>query len=89
MCEAAINPLVATLYPNQKTHYLNILHAGWPGGLVLGGAVELSASWATTPLIAKLRWEIPMAFFLMPALYYGFVALKEKFPISEARAGRR
>ena len=37
MCEAAINPLVATLYPKQKTHYLNILHAGWPGGLILGG----------------------------------------------------
>src|SRR5687767_8633883 len=35
LCEAAINPLVATLYPKQKTHYLNILHAGWPGGLVL------------------------------------------------------
>ena len=35
--EAVINPVTATLYPNQKTHYLNILHAGWPGGLVLGG----------------------------------------------------
>ena len=21
----------------QKTHYLNILHAGWPGGMILGG----------------------------------------------------
>jgi MFS family permease len=36
-CEAVINPLVATLYSKQKTHYLNILHAGWPGGLILGG----------------------------------------------------
>ncbi len=35
-CEAVINPLTATLFPKQKTHWLNILHAGWPGGLVLG-----------------------------------------------------
>ena len=31
-CEAVINPLAATLYPKAKTHYLNILHAGWPAG---------------------------------------------------------
>src|SRR5262245_47899303 len=35
-CEAVINPLTAALFPNNKTHWLNILHAGWPGGLVLG-----------------------------------------------------
>src|SRR5262245_60745152 len=35
-CEAVINPLTATLFPNEKTHWLNILHAGWPGGLILG-----------------------------------------------------
>jgi MFS family permease len=34
--EAVVNPLTATLFPRNKTHYLNILHAGWPGGLVLG-----------------------------------------------------
>src|SRR5688572_18522445 len=32
-CEAVINPLVATLYPKERTHYLNIVHAGWPAGL--------------------------------------------------------
>ena len=36
-CETAINPLVANIYPDRKTHYLNILHAGWPGGLISGG----------------------------------------------------
>jgi MFS family permease len=85
MCEAAINPLVATLYPTQKTHYLNILHAGWPGGLVLGALLSYCFV-GNDAAIQKLRWEIPMGFFLIPALYYGFVALKEKFPISEARA---
>jgi MFS family permease len=37
VCEAVVNPLTATLFPKQKTHYLNILHAGWPAGLVVGG----------------------------------------------------
>ena len=35
--EAVVNPLVATLFPKNRTHYLNILHAGWPAGLVVGG----------------------------------------------------
>jgi MFS family permease len=85
MCEAAINPLVATLYPNQKTHYLNILHAGWPGGLVIGALLSYCFVGADAA-VEKLRWEIPMGFFLVPTLYYGFVTLKESFPISEARA---
>ena len=37
LCEAVINPLIATVYREKKTHYLNILHAGWPGGLIVGG----------------------------------------------------
>src|SRR5262245_23892636 len=36
--EAVANPLVATLFPKNRTHYLNILHASWPAGLVLGSA---------------------------------------------------
>jgi MFS family permease len=85
MCEAAINPLVATLYPKQKTHYLNILHAGWPGGLILGGLLAFCFV-GDKCVITPLRWEIPMMFFLIPTLWYGFITIKEKFPISEARA---
>jgi MFS family permease len=85
MCEAAINPLVATLYPKQKTHYLNILHAGWPGGLIVGGLLAYCFV-GPNCVVNRLRWEIPMMFFLVPTLWYGFITLKEKFPISEARA---
>src|SRR5213075_3203882 len=35
--EAVANPLVATLFPQNRTHYLHILHASWPAGLVVGG----------------------------------------------------
>ena len=85
MCEAAINPLVATLYPKQKTHYLNILHAGWPGGMILGGLLAFCFV-GEKSVVTPLRWEIPMAFFLLPTLWYGFITIKERFPISEARA---
>ncbi|MGF1579839.1 MAG: MFS transporter [Gemmataceae bacterium] len=85
LCEAVINPLVATLYPKEKTHYLNILHAGWPGGLIIGGLIAACFTGAT-PLIRSLRWEFLMAVFLLPTVIYGLIVLKEKFPVSEAKA---
>ncbi len=77
LCEAVINPLVATLYPNRKTHYLNILHAGWPGGLIIGALLAKL-------IVGKVAWEIPMAVFLVPTLLYGVIVLLNKFPRSEA-----
>ncbi len=76
ICEAVINPLTATLYPNKKTHYLNILHAGWPAGLVIGGLLAL--------LAGKVPWEILMGLFVVPVVLYGLIVLKEKFPQTEA-----
>ncbi len=85
LCEAVINPLAATLYPKQKTHYLNILHAGWPGGLIVGGLLAFFFA-GPNAWVKQLPWEIPMAFFLIPTLLYGVLVIKEKFPVSEARA---
>lgn len=84
-CEAVINPLVATLFPKQKTHYLNILHAGWPAGLILGGLLAF-AFCGEAPQVTKLPWEVSVGFFLPFVLYYGIVVLKEKFPKSEAQS---
>jgi MFS family permease len=83
VCESVVNPLTATIYPRQKTHYLNILHAGWPGGMIVGGlfAYFFCGSGA---VLSHLRWEIPMAVFLAPTLVYGAIVLKESFPRSEA-----
>lgn len=85
VCESVINPLVATLYSKEKTHYLNILHAGWPGGLILGGLFAYFFCGGDAQL-THLRWEIPMAVFLIPTVIYGLIVLKEKFPVSEAKA---
>ncbi len=79
ICEAVINPLVATLYRKEKTHYLNILHAGWPAGLICGSLLGIG-------LIGRVRWEIVLALYLVPTLIYVLMMVKEKFPESEAAA---
>ena len=58
---------------------MNILHAGWPGGMIVGGLLSIAFH-------SLVSWEVLMSFFLIPVLIYGFIILKEKFPISEARA---
>lgn len=84
ICEAVINPLAATLYPKEKTHYLNILHAGWPGGLILGGIIAyLFAS--IDARVVHIRWEFLIGLYLIPTLIYGFMIFRQKFPLSEAR----
>jgi MFS family permease len=81
ICEAVVNPLVATLFPKEKTHYLNILHAGWPGGLIVGGL----ASYFMNPDGAKpVSWQIQMSLFMVPVVLYGIMILGQKFPKSEA-----
>ena len=79
ICEAVINPLTATLFPNEKTHYLNILHSGWPAGLVLGGLIVFAKD--------VLPWEVLMAAFLVPVLGYGFLCLIGNFPKTAAQTG--
>ncbi len=75
--EAVVNPLVATLYPKNQTHYLNILHAGWPGGLIIGGLLSYF-------MVGKVRWEIQMSLFLLPVVVYGVMLMGQRFPKSEA-----
>lgn len=78
-CEAVINPLTATLFPKNKTHWLNILHAGWPGGLILGALITLGFN-----QVGGIRWEIKLGVFLLPVLLYGFMLFNRPFPVSEA-----
>lgn len=76
--EAVANPLVATLFPNNRTHYLNILHASWPAGLVLGGLI----GWTLGE--AGISWKIQLGLFLIPTVLYGIAFMGQKFPKSEA-----
>jgi MFS family permease len=77
--EAVANPLVATLFPRNRTHYLNILHAAWPAGLVLGSAL----CWVLDDRL-HLSWKLQLGLFLLPTIGYGLMFLGQKAPQSEA-----
>jgi MFS family permease len=84
-CEAVINPLTASLFPRNKTHWLNILHAGWPLGLILGAVIGLVFKQVETPE-KSVAWEIKLGLFLVPVLLYGLMMFNRTFPKSEAKS---
>jgi MFS family permease len=62
LVETVVNPLIASLYPEEKTGKLNTLHAWWPGGLVIGGLLGVAMS------AAGLGWQIKLAMVILPAI---------------------
>lgn len=77
--EAVANPLVATLFPKSRTHYLNILHASWPAGMILG----VVAGWILDDKM-QLNWKLQLALYLVPTVIYGIMFMGQRFPKSEA-----
>lgn len=73
--EAAINPLVATVFKHDKTKWLNMLHAGWPCGLVLGGLLALFQE--------DMNWRWKIGLVLVPVTVYSIMLLRQRFPVSE------
>jgi MFS family permease len=91
--EVGINPLAATLFPKEKTHMLNVLHAWWPGGLMIGGILASilinkvmglsNDGMAATPARTVLGWQIKAALVLIPTCIYGALFFFEQFPVTE------
>jgi MFS family permease len=79
--EAVANPLVATLFPKHRNHYLNILHASWPLGMVLGGVV----GWVLGGTL-NWGWKAQLSLYLLPTLVYGVMFFGQQYPKSEASA---
>ncbi len=77
--EAVANPLVATIFPNNRTHYLNILHASWPAGMVIGAV----AGWILDDKM-QVGWKMQLALYLIPTVAYGVMFFGQSFPKSEA-----
>jgi MFS family permease len=75
--EAASNPMVAALYPEEKTHRLNILHAWWPAGIVVGGLLGVAIS------AMGISWKLNMLILMLPALVLAWMVWSSDFPVTE------
>lgn len=82
--EAACNPLIATLYPDQKIKKLNQFHVWFPGGIVIGSVVSY--------LITHFKiggdggYKIAMATMVVPLIVYAIMFIGKKFPATERAA---
>ena len=74
--EAYINPVVATMFNKDKVKWLNMLHAGWPAGLVMGGL-------CTIALASNTDWRIALGLILIPAIIFFLILIGRQFPQSE------
>ena len=80
MIEVTGNPLVAALYPTEKTKRLNWFHAFFPIGIVVGGLVGFALNNWGGPLS---YWPYQIGFIYLPVLVYGAMVLPQRFPKTE------
>jgi len=75
--EAASNPLVAALYPEEKTHRLNILHAWWPAGIVVAGLLGLALG------ALDVAWQWNLLILIVPGAVLAGLVFTAVFPVTE------
>lgn len=80
LVEAAINPLIATIFSADKTRRLVTLHAWFPGGIVIGGVL----SFLLTQIGAG--WQVKMLLLLVPSIAYAAMFARQVFPPTERAA---
>lgn len=75
--EAACNPLVATIYSENKTTKLNHFHLWFPGGIVIGTLIVYFLD------KAGVGWQVQVGLMIIPTLVYGYLFSKLDFPVTE------
>jgi len=80
LVETVVNPLIASLYPEEKTGKLNTLHAWWPGGLVVGGLLGVAMS------SLGFGWQLKLAMVIVPAVVVIALCIGVRFPPTERAA---
>lgn len=78
MVEAACNPLITSLYPNNKTEKLNMFHLWYPGGIVIGTLIGYFIQENNLG-----GWQMQMATMLVPTIIYGIMFFGKSFPVTE------
>jgi MFS family permease len=84
--EAACNPLVASLFTDNKTTKLNHFHLWFPAGIVIGTLVVFGLDHLLVQgASVKPYWvsQVEIAVMLLPALIYGYLFSRLKFPVTE------
>jgi MFS family permease len=82
MVEAVCNPLVASVYPEEKTTKLNQFHLWFPGGIVIGSLVAFAFG------KIGLNWQWMMAVMLLPTVWYAIQMERLEFPVTERIANK-
>ena len=78
LIEAALNPMIASMYPENKTKMLNRFHVWFPGGIAIGGIL----GWLVMDVMG-LSWQIMVALLFIPLIIYAFMFSGQKFPVTE------
>lgn len=76
--EAALNPMVASMYPKEKTKMLNRFHVWFPGGIVIGAIL----GWLVMDVL-NLSWQIMVATLFIPTVLYGVLFFGQSIPVTE------
>ena len=79
--ESFINPVIATIFSNQKAKWLNILHAGWPAGMALGALACVAMP--DTKLFFASTWQFHYSLCFIPVAVYAVLMLPRVFPVNE------
>ncbi|MCR8559955.1 MFS transporter [Mucilaginibacter sp. BJC16-A38] len=84
--EASCNPLVASLFTDNKTTKLNHFHLWFPAGIVIGTLLVFGLDYTFAHGVSpKPYWisQLEIAAMLIPTLIYGFLFSKLEFPVTE------
>ena len=78
LVEAALNPMIASMFTKNKTKMLNRFHVWFPGGIVIGSIV----GWLVMDVMG-LSWHIMVGILFIPLIAYAVLFLGQKFPVTE------
>jgi MFS family permease len=78
LVEGVINPLMASIYSDEKTKRIIAVHAWWPGGLMVGGLAALALA-----AVFDAAWQVRLSLILIPAVVYLAMALSLDYPQTE------